>query len=1097
MAQARQSDETQLLDDDFYVETRAVRLQGLWPRQGGEVTTRRAGSSPVDGSLCDTIPGSPGVLVVCPGTPHISQTLNNFLQQSLENGDAAESGVLAARGSQAQLQRAAHGQLPSNPQEEGSWVSASEHGEEPLVILPPAGLESSNSLAVQPDARERSRGDEGPLPLGEHPLPPFPTIPSNNCAGETLLEHELSPRTLQPAVEVCLGGDIKLPDAPAALGAGSSTDDRDTSSESSVSVLQSQHVSFTAEAPTLTPRRIAAATADAPPLQVTRTEPPAAVTAKEVPGPPSFVVGDAVEARWGKQWYPATVFLLPSKAGGRVVVKWRDGKPEQLQLKDVRWPNATAQAETPRAKDRGATGALVTASQLVAEMDLEDAGEGRSTRRLRAVGAPVPSTKLSDPVVTITVPSSGAQKRTITGKSNGASGDSSASGGPDAIRNMVAPDAPSSADRTAAPRAVVDGSSVATDPVKLTLPAKPSPLPMFSEWFIFIDDAFVGTLPAQTLAVLRKEREPPVLLEHARDVITCCNAIAASRSKRGSDGISKRRVAIVASSSTDNSCLLYAGIACGAVLVTDEWLRACFMLRTAVDPVPYLHPIYAREGLAVALGQEDSPFLSPVPHGRRALSGKQVLFAGGFEDQVQQLLLASGASVTLYQHTDHIGTLVLPDFTYTTPGKRARAVDPGLAEVPLLEVPFIKSTIRKWVLAGLASVDSFQEAQRHGSVAIAALRQKRMREDNSDAQAIFPSIKDDGASLPVPASRRRPPPLEPLRSQHGSPSLEEAPLHSTTIGDVTVSLGQDYYVNLPPARMEAISNGGEPTTRVVLARVVKISTSPTLLVHVRPYEFVGLELMHVGGRGSQRVRRGVSVQLGQQVLAVPPSDIDVETALFVLDEEMAHHVYYLVPAAGCGTAAAECRGPESRLPVALDVEKLMTPNMCRTERPNLLVDERSFDFRSPGMHVLEEPPSPAPQLGAGAVMTSTRGGAFADQTQLKWASPPQMRGGELYFTRAMTLDSMHGLEVGGEVTIQQAPLRLDRHPGGPDSSVWCGVVCSLKRLFESRMLVEVERSTDHARLVVETEMRLVEKGPPPVIAAINVQPAAAVAPLVL
>jgi hypothetical protein len=341
-------------------------------------------------------------------------------------------------------------------------------------------------------------------------------------------------------------------------------------------------------------------------------------------------------------------------------------------------------------------------------------------------------------------------------------------------------------------------------------------------------------------------------------------------------------------------------------------------------------------------------------------------------------------------------------------------------------------------------------------------------------------------------------------------------LSTVTVGEATVSLGQDYYVTIP-------SSNADGSNVVMLARVVRITPNPTLTFHVRPYEFVGMQLMHVSlDNGASRVRRGISVELGQREFAVPPAALDLTTALFVLDDEMAQHVYFLAPS----TSSARGRTPpgsaahsvlsgvhkdlaldDHQLQQHIAVELLTTPNSKFPDAgpPHLFLDELSLgaaptllDGGGGGGGGGVDPLSPRP-AGEAVVAVVNTGDC---PLHLKWGPRPILKGGDLFFTQALlALNGAPALEVGKPVMVRLKRSHTSDDLGGASSNLInisssscdvvmiSGIVASLRRQSESRMVLELQRSTDSVQLLIETEMMLVEQGPPPMIEALSVVPA--------
>ena len=1109
-----QNDETQLLDDDFHVGARAARLQTstISSTAGGMKPPNRPTSSSGDASVAATNPAtSLGGLVVCPGTPtahYSSQTPSKAHEDSPE-----ESLIILEPFEDDATARPPVQQVPSvsRAQQECSWVSASDKGGDELIVIPPAIAANADGHNKSQDSTAGSRSEQHETAAVQQRIvaasSAFAGMPTNAAVGETLLEQDLSPRTLHPTAD---DGLCRL-----LLDEGDdSRSDTNDGTDASDNLVEdnSKTAAPTAEATTTAQPKVNTAVAPVPPNTSESASKKAEVVTPGKVMPPvearPLAIGDAIECKWGGAWYPGTVDGTELN-GALVHVRWiSNGLVEVHNAKCVRLSRQQAASPQREKKDmevalssavKSSTVAikttpqkrpLTTASQLVEQMEREDEEEEAVTRSTRKL------IRLTSTV----------RKSASTGADRSATKASTAK----KVRShFVTPT--SEADQIEA--TVTKGEQHAPIACVTHQPATaandstmPPPMPMFSGWFMFVEGPILAALPAAKVSALRSQG---VVLDSMKDVVTCCNELSANPTRSIADGGSsgsktsgeQRRVAIVADvarSATRESTVVYVAVACGAVVVTEEWLRACFMFHGAVEPERYLHPLYG-DMASVAPRR-------PVESAARALSGKRVLFAGGSDEQAQTLLLAAGATISFHQQSDSSGGLLLPDYTFTVPGKRIRSgSDARLAEVPLLELPYVQEAIRKWCFSKSqpALQQPVEQVQRQEVPNVAASGESASQSTSKRCREDAPAGHQDSDCQPppAPAYRSRPPPLEPVgfhRSQHESPPTDEAEASSVLVGDVSVSLGEDYYVSVPSdcsddADDEESKADMTRNTTLVIARVVKFTNSPSLMIHVRPYEVVGLNLKRL--TGSNRIHRGVSVQLGSRVHVVSPSALDLATTLFVLDEEMAQHVYYLMPSSSASHTRAADHERNDFLPLPegsgglLLRERHNYHHFEHDEGVSINAATPIAAFARPTlMRTFDEPPSPVPH----ALVYDAWGGERPPvHLHLKWAVPPQMRGGELYFSKATTLDQRHSIAIDGDVCYIVLSNFISEDGGQrsqePPGVRHCGVLRSMKRLSENRMLLEILRSEDGCVVLVEADMALSEVSPVPAVKAIEVK----------
>ncbi|KAK7194245.1 hypothetical protein NESM_000339300 [Novymonas esmeraldas] len=136
----------------------------------------------------------------------------------------------------------------------------------------------------------------------------------------------------------------------------------------------------------------------------------AAAARGDVPPPVRFGVGMRVEARWGRQWYPAVVKAPPHN--NYVQIEWEeDGSLLHVRLREVRLRPPHSRPGATDGSDRGQSTpppsgrcGVLTATQLVALMEEEDAEDSRHTLEPSCLPTPTAHRTPPPPAQAATLP---------------------------------------------------------------------------------------------------------------------------------------------------------------------------------------------------------------------------------------------------------------------------------------------------------------------------------------------------------------------------------------------------------------------------------------------------------------------------------------------------------------------------------------------------------------------------------------------------------------------------------------------------------------------------------------------------------------------
>ena len=320
--------------------------------------------------------------------------------------------------------------------------------------------------------------------------------------------------------------------------------------------------------------------------------------------------------------------------------------------------------------------------------------------------------------------------------------------------------------------------------------------------------------------------------------------------------ISDQQLAVIVSSddSADTQHIVSLCNAAGLAPLTIEWLRLSATLRAPAKASSFVLAPYS-------ISHEGS--LRPQPQNKRFLYGKTVMLTAHHAELASLLKVAGAAVVTSFEQSS-----THPDFICTVPGKASSLLkDPRCSALVQLDLPWLYNELRKHAASCTSSADHLQivrgaeELPKRSSIHLNSHALGLITKEQP--QRIFSLERDPVADHADDSFRTQ---------MEGSPAK------------ATISLGDDFYFKVP---VNSSNVGTEQ--EILIGRVAAIFSNDSIAMQL----YRVCNTTAVQNRLTGSTRRINSLALTMETMAVSPSCLDFDTPLYVIEPEIADHVYWM------------------------------------------------------------------------------------------------------------------------------------------------------------------------------------------------------------